>query len=260
MKRHGKHKKVNKNKWVVVARFLCIICLLIGISYIAYESYYKCKDKKDNEEVQNAIQETETESNIKSNKMIELEKLHAENPDIIGWLEIENTNINYPVLQADNNEYYLAHNYKKEYSKSGSLFLDKDFDFDRPSTNYLIYGHRNIQGLMFEDLINYKKEDYYKQHPIIKFTTLTEDCEYEIIAVFLSKVYYKSDKNVFRYYFFVNAENEKEYNEYIENCKNVSIYDTGKTAEYGDQLLTLSTCEYSQKDGRLAVVARKMKN
>ena len=112
---------------------------------------------------------------------------------------------------------------------------------------------------MFEDLVNYKKEEFYKQHPIIKFTTPTEDSEYEIIAVFLSRIYYKSEKNVFRYYYFINAENEEEYNEYITNSKKASLYDTGKTAEYGEQLLTLSTCEYSQEDGRLAVVAKKVK-
>ena len=91
---------------------------------------------------------------------------------------------------------------------------------------------------MFEDLVNYKKESYYKEHPIIKFTTLNEDCEYEIVSVFLSRVYYKSEKNVFRYYYFINAENEEEYNYYITNCKEASLY--------------------SQNDGRLAVVARKI--
>ena len=110
---------------------------------------------------------------------------------------------------------------------------------------------------MFSDLLDYKSEELYKEHSTIKFTTEQEDVEYEIIAVFLSRVYYKSEKNVFRYYYFVNAENEEEYNNYVENAKKASLYDTGKTAQYGDQLLTLSTCEYSQDDGRFVVVARK---
>ena len=110
---------------------------------------------------------------------------------------------------------------------------------------------------MFADLIKYKDESFYKEHPTIKFTTADEDSEYEIISVFLSRVYYKSEKNVFRYYYFINAENEQEYNDYVNNAKAVSLYDTGKTAQYGDQLITLTTCEYSQEDGRFVVVGRK---
>ena len=202
--------------------------------------------------------ESINQNSNKSDKIIELETLHKENSDIIGWIEIENTNINYPVLQTNNNDFYLTHNYKKEYSPSGSLFLDKNFDLDKPSSNYLIYGHRNKNGLMFEDLINYKDKNYYTEHPIINFTTLKEDSEYEIISVFLSRVYYKNETNVFRYYFFVDAENEQEYNNYVSNCLKSSLYDIGKNAEYGEQLLTLSTCEYSQEDGRLVVVAKKI--
>lgn len=109
----------------------------------------------------------------------------------------------------------------------------------------------------FVGLINYKDEEYYKTHKTIRFTTNEEDAEYEIISVFLSRVYYKSETNVFRYYQFVNAENEQEFNEYVQNSKKASLYDIQATAEYGDQLMTLSTCEFSQEDGRLAVVARK---
>ena len=113
---------------------------------------------------------------------------------------------------------------------------------------------------MFEDLINYKNEEYYHQHPIIRFTTTEEDKEYEIIAAFNSRVYYQDETDVFRYYYFVNAENETDYNNYINECKKASIYDTGKSATYGDQLLTLSTCDYSQKNGRFAVVAKEVKD
>ena len=180
-------------------------------------------------------------------------------PKIVAWLQIDDTHINYPIVQAKDNDFYLTHNYKKEYSSCGSLFLDKDFDLLNGSSNYLIYGHRNKQGLMFEDLLKYANEDFYKEHTKIKFTTNQEDCLYEVLAVFYSKVYYKSDKNVFRYYYFVNAKDEKEYNEFVQNSKKISIYDTGVTAEYGEQLITLSTCEYSQEDGRFVVVCKKIK-
>ena len=106
--------------------------------------------------------------------------------------------------------------------------------------------------------MNYKNEEYYNTHKTIRLTTKKEDAEYEIIAVFLSRVYYKSETDVFRYYYFINAENEQEFNDYVQNSKDASLYDIEATAQYGDQLLTLSTCEYSQEDGRLAVVARKI--
>lgn len=257
----GKHRK-KKNNVIKLVRLVFILIILIAVCYICYQFFSSYKDKKDNEELQNKISDIQVnnDTKTKTEKMIQLEELQKENADIMGWLQIEGTNIDYPVLQTTDNSFYLTHNYKKEDSKAGSLFLDTNFDLEKPSTNYLIYGHRNTNGLMFEDLVNYKKEDYYKTHPTIKFTTLKEDCKYEIISVFLSRVYYKSEKNVFRYYYFVNAENEQEYNDYIANCKKVSLYDTGKSATYGEQLLTLSTCEYSQEDGRLAIVARKIQN
>ena len=195
----------------------------------------------------------------KTERMLQVIELQKENPEVVGWLEISGTNISYPVCQADNNDYYLTHSYKKEKVTGGSPFLDKDYDFTIPSSNLLIYGHRNKKGLIFEDLIKYQDEQFYKEHKLIRFTTATEDTTYEVMSVFNSRVYYQDETNVFRYYYFVNAENKAEYDEFVENCKKVSLYDTGVTAKYGDQLLTLSTCEYSQEDGRFAVVARKIK-
>lgn len=196
---------------------------------------------------------------VKTERMVKLEALQQENPDIVAWLEIIDSDISYPVLQGKDNSYYMTHNYKKQYSSEGSLFLDKDYDWSLPSSNLLIYGHNNRgTNVMFCGLMNYKKEDYYNNHKKIRFTTKDEDSEYEILSVFLSKVYYTSDKNAFRYYYFINANNKEEFDEYVENSKNASLYDTGVTAEYGEQLLTLSTCEFSQKDGRLAVVAKKI--
>lgn len=204
--------------------------------------------------------EISKEDNLKTERMSKLEELQKENSDIIGWLQIENSNINYPVLQGTDNSFYMTHDYKKEYSKEGALFLDKAYDWNLPSTNLLIYGHNNRgSNKMFSDLINYKNEEYYKTHQKIRLTTNQEDAEYEIISVFLSRVYYKSETNVFRYYYFINAENEEEFNEYVQNSKNASLYNIEATAEYGDQLLTLSTCEFSQTDGRLAIVAKKIK-
>lgn len=251
---HTKKSKLNK-----VISLLLAIVFICGILYIVNFYYESRQNKQDNEKILNEINiDTSKITEQKTERMLQLEVLQKENQEIVAWLEIEDTNINYPVLQTTDNDYYLTHNYKKEEQKGGSLFLDKDFDIINGSSNYLIYGHRMTNGTMFEDLMKYAKEDFYKKHNRIKFTTNKEDSIYEILSVFYSRVYYKSEKNVFRYYYFVNAENEQEYNDFVENAKKVSIYDTGVDAEYGDQLLTLSTCEYSQEDGRFVVVCKKV--
>lgn len=257
----SRHSKKSNNKFKKIVLLLLIVVFVFGIGYTIYYLYNSYKDKKDNTNIlDNVIVDDTPVTEEKTEKMLQLEELQKENNEIIGWLEIEDTNINLPVCQTTDNDFYLTHNYKKEKSKGGSLFLDKNFDLINGSSNYLIYGHRNTQGLMFEDLLKYSKEDFYNNHKTIKFTTNKDDSIYEIMSVFYSRVYYKKEKDVFRYYNFVNANNEEEYNDFVNNCKKSSIYDTGVTANYGDQLLTLSTCEYSQEDGRFVVVAKKVNN
>lgn len=200
------------------------------------------------------------EQNEKIERMLQVKQLQAQNADIVGWLEIENTNINYPVLQGTDNSYYMTHNYKKEKSKNGSIFLNADYNWNIPSNNFLIYGHNLGNGMMFQELLKYEKESFYQEHPIIRFTTAKEDAEYEIISVFKSRVYYKSEKNVFRYYYFINSKSEEEYNQFVKNAKNASLYSIDATASYGDQLITLSTCSYYVEDGRFAVVGKKIES
>ena len=260
MNKKEKHS-IKTNRLTKILFIFFIIIFVCGIGYLTYYLYDRNKNNKDNEEILNNIEIDESKiTESKTERMIQLEELQKENEEIIGWLEIEGTNINYPVLQTSDNDYYLTHNYKKEKASTGSIFLDKDFDLINGSSNYLIYGHRNKSGLMFEDLIKYAEEDFYKEHTKIRFTTNKDDSIYEILSVFYSRVYYKSEQNVFRYYYFVNANNEQEYNDFVNNAKKVSLYDTGVTAKYGDQLLTLSTCEYSQEDGRFAVVCKKIED
>ena len=200
------------------------------------------------------------ESNINTEvtqRMLQVSILQEQNKDVIGWIEIENTSINYPVLQGTDNEYYLNHNYKNEKTAKGSIFLDKDYKWEIPSCNLMIYGHNMKNGEMFQDLLNYSSEKYYKAHPIIRFTTENEDAEYVIISAFRSRVYYKSEKNVFKYYNFLDAKSEDEYNNFIQNAKKASLYETYETANYKDQLITLITCSYHEEDGRFVVVGRK---
>ena len=254
MKIGRRYKEQPKNK----IKILFIIILIITLSLIGIEVYKRNK-KDDNILIQNiANDDSKVEENIKTERMTKLEELQKENSDIVAWIEIEGTNINYPVLQTTDNSYYMTHNYKKEKSKDGSLFLDKDYNWELPSTNFLIYGHNNIGSTeMFVRLLDYQDESFYKQHPKVRLTTNKEDAEYEIIAVFKSRVYYKSETDVFRYYYFINAENEQEFNEFVQNSKKASLYNIEATAEYGDQLLTLSTCSYHTEDRKICSSCQK---
>ena len=237
-----------------------MIVFILALAYII-NHLEEGEEIKQESDLLNTIEIEETQvTPQKTERMLQIEKLQEQNSDIVGWIEVEGTNINYPVLQGEDNSYYMNHNYKKEENTYGSIFLDKDYDWSIPSSNLLLYGHNLQNGELFHDILNYKDKSYYEEHPVIRFTTEKEDSEFEIISAFYSRVYYKSETNVFRYYYFINADNEEEYNEFVENAKEASIYDTGKTAEYGDQLITLSTCSYHTEDGRFAVVARKNKS
>ena len=253
----AKHFKQTARKTRRLIYIVLVVLIIIATIYIIF--WVKGKNDTIQESAAlNNVQIDEAKVDDKTTeRMLQVQELQKENPDIVGWIEIEGTNINYPVLQGTDNSYYMTHNYKKEEAKDGSIFLDKDCDWTIPSSNLLMYGHNMGDGAMFQDLLKYEDEEFYKQHPIVRFTTATEDAEYEIISAFKSRVYYKSEKNVFRYYYFINADNEEEYNEFVNSAKEASFYDTGKTAEYGDQLMTLSTCSYHTEDGRFAVVARK---
>ena len=253
-RKKSKHRKQTKH----YIQIMFIIIFIISICAITYYFYNMNKNNGKNILADINIDEEQV-TEQRTERMLQVEELKKENQDIVGWIEIEGTNINYPVLQGTDNQYYMKHTYNKENSKDGSIFLDKNYDWNIPSSNLLLYGHNNKNGTMFQNLLKYKDESFYQEHPNIRFTTINDDCQYEIISAFLSRVYYEDEQDVFRYYYFINANDKIEYNNYIEESKKASLYDTGVTAEYGDQLLTLSTCEYSQEDGRFVVIAKKVK-
>ena len=214
------------------------------------------------EESNGTAEETEAEKKASKEKetrerMLKVKKLQEQNEDIVGWLEIEGTSVSYPVLQGDDNVFYLTHNYKKEETEKGSIFLNADYDWDIPSNNLVIYGHNLVNGQMFKELLKYSKEEFYKEHPVIRFTTEKKDMNFEVMSAFKSKVFYENEQDVSRYYEFMNSKSKKEYKNFVKNAKKASIYDTGVTAEYGDQLITLITCSYHTDDGRFVLIARE---
>lgn len=181
--------------------------------------------------------------------------LYELNPDMYGWIRIDDTIIDYPVMYApDEPEKYLHADFENQYSFSGVPFLDGSCTPE--SDNLIIYGHNMANGTMFRALTRYEEKSFWEQHPTICFDTLYEEQEYEVLAAFYDRVYYKSE-TVFKFYQFIDAENEADFEYAMQNYKEKALYDTGVTANYGDQLITLVTCAYHVENGRFVVVARR---
>ena len=179
--------------------------------------------------------------------------LQEQNSDMVGWIFIEGTEINYPVMQTRNNpDYYLKHSFEKTWSDYGVPYVDEACAVGI-SNNLVIYGHNMKNGSMFNGLVQYKNKEFFETHPIICFDTVDEPGQYRVIAAFR----YNTNNETFKYNEHSDMD-EAEFAEYVASCKSRSIYDTGVTAEYGDMLITLSTCEYTYTNGRFVVVAKKI--
>ena len=250
-----------RRKWTVI---VCSLAAVISFGYFGVyyyfvdrttSTYQKWADLKEDSPVRpgmslevQAEEETEEEREI----LDEYKVLYNKNKSLIGWVKIDDTIIDYPVMQTVNNEYYLTHNLEQEYDKNGSIFMDKDCDVLKPSTNLIIYGHHMKSGKMFGDLNKYSNKKYYEEHPLIY-----EKGTYAIMYVFRSRVY-NENEITFKYYQFIDANSAEEFDSYMDEMSALSFYDTGVTAGYGDRLLTLSTCDSSEKDGRFVIVAKKV--
>lgn len=182
------------------------------------------------------------------------ENLWLQNSELCGWIKIEDTILDYPVMHTPNEpEKYLNHSFDGTESVAGSIFLDARCSAN--SDNLILYGHNMKNQTMFGSLLNYKDESYWKIHQKIRFDTLFEEKEYQIMAVFFDHVYH-TDDTCFKYYNFIDAENEMAFEQAIQYYKQQALYDTGVSAQYGDKLLTLSTCSSHTENGRFVVVAK----
>lgn len=257
-------------------RTLLILCSVVAVGCLGYfslYSYFDYKTKSTYEQLselkekpvagQQTAQPPQTvkvnldEEQEPKEVLEEYKNLLNKNKKLIGWLKIDDTNIDYPVMQTSDNEYYQDHNLNQEYDKNGSIFMDKDCDVLKPSTNYILYGHHMKNGSMFGKLDLYSSEKYCSEHQYIQFDTIYEKGLYQVMYVFRSRVY-SEEEIVFKYYQFIDALSEQEFDSYMQEMSAMSLYDTGVTAQYGAQLLTLSTCDYQEKNGRFVVVAKRV--
>ena len=230
----------SKRSCVYVVLFLFVAAILVisaGMAVNQLKEDYA--EEKQFVDIQNEAQ-TMNDNNI-------VDKLRKRNKDVIGYLEIPDTTISYPVMQKkDNPDFYLNHDIDKNYSFYGTPYLSAYCDLEK-SDNLIIYGHNINGGKMFGALIQLRDENFYKKHKNILFTTKDKK-KYKIFSVI------SVNKNDFPYWKCVMAQDESDYDTFINKAKQYSIYDIDITPKYGEKILTLSTCDNSRGDDYRFVV------
>lgn len=173
------------------------------------------------------------------------------NKDVVGWIRLEGTSVDYPVTQAKDNAYYLTRDAGKEKSKKGAIFLDYRCNPVSLKGNNILYGHHMKDGSMFAALVQYKEEDFFKQHTTFEFATLKKTYQWEIFSVFIT------DTN----YDYIQTEfiNKEQYHIFIKTMQKKSLFKTNISLRDSDDILLLSTCTYEYDDARFVVAARRKK-
>jgi sortase B len=241
--------------------YIIITIALIGTMLISAISIFNnlTEDRKQEKVYNELSQYISGENQQENNEKQQLEdysKVFKLNTDMVAWLKIEGTNINYPVMQTPQNpDYYINKNFYKQDSSWGTPYMEEECDINS-SSNLIIYGHHINKHRMFGELENYKDKKYYNNHKVIKLITERDVREYEIVTVFKTTVY---EENEFKYYEFINYKIQQQLDDFINQCESKAFYNTGVKCTGGDKLITLSTCEYSSKNGRLVVVAKEIK-
>ena len=230
----------SKRSCVYVVLFLFVAAILVisaGMAVNQLKEDYA--EEKQFVDIQNEAQ-TMNDNNI-------VDKLRKRNKDVIGYLEIPDTTISCPVMQKkDNPDFYLNHDIDKNYSFYGTPYLSAYCDLEK-SDNLIIYGHNINGGKMFGALTQYRDETFYKKHKDILFTTKDKK-KYKIFSVI------SVNKNDFPYWKFVMAQDEPDYDKFINKAKKYSIYNIDIMPKYGEKILTLSTCDNSRGDDYRFVV------
>lgn len=264
-----------KEKFRIILLYVSIAVFSISIAYIVYNKYTMYRENQEFEELQTSKSEaliSESEENKENNStsqndesileekriLPEYESFYEENSDLYGWIKIEDSVIDYPIMYTpDNPNFYLYRNWQREETASGSIFIDGRSNKD--AENLIVYGHNMKNGTMFGSLDQYKKKDYCDQHKYIQLDTIYEKATYEVIAVSKAIVYYENKpQDEYLFYEHIELNSEDEFIEYISYMKENSYYEIDSTAEYGDKIITLCTCDYWTDNARLLIVAKKI--
>ncbi len=260
-------------KPIRIRKIITWIFMAIGLGCLGYFAFYvkQAGDTQSNYEHLSDLKGTNYSKN--NNKALVVHLTHDEeapdildeyvtlynnNKSLVGWIKIDDTLIDYPVMQSKSNDYYLNHNFNQEKDNNGSIFIDSECSIWPRSQNIIMYGHNMKSGKMFGDLKKYKQESFAKEHPYIRFDTIYEKGKYQVMYVFGDNVYDEVEVT-FKYYQFIDANSAEEWDSAMHDMAEKSLYDTGITAAYGEDIITLSTCDYEKDAERFVVVAKRVK-
>lgn len=239
-----------------IAIFFILVLFVLALTMLIKTYSRGQKDREAFLMLQEAVKVGEEKSEGEGSLLLKkYEKLHQENPDFFGWIELKNTPLNYPVVYTpEDPEHYLRRDFEGNYSISGVPFVGKDYLKEGKHT--IVYGHNMTNGTMFSPLFKYKDQKYWQENSRISFDTLLERGEYEVFAVCRTDVQ-EAEKD-FPFHEYTDLRNEETFREYVDLCRKNALYDTEIDVSPGDTLLTLSTCSYHAIDGRYVVIAKKI--
>lgn len=220
--------------------FINVILVLI-VLYSSQKIYYKFDDYK---------KADKTYSKVRIERQEKQEKLDSKNKDFKFWLKIDNTNIDYPVVQAKDNKYYLNKDFYNQESKSGSIFID--YRNNPNSQNLILYGHNMRNDTMFNNLLKFKDEKFFNQKNKIRIIKDDKEYIYEAFSAYTIEANYD--------YLIPDFPNNKAFEEYIREVKNKSLFKSNLSVSDKDNIITLSTCSYEFEDVRTVVHAKLINN
>ena len=245
-----------KKVWISLLIILIAAAVAAG-AYFVYTNYLK-------EEPEPQTQ-SETVSGEPTTVPAKYQEYYNKNNDFVGWITIDGTNVVYPVVQADDNEYYLTHNFDKEYESRGTIFMDYLSDPDLGYTNTVIHGHNWLDDTVFSELPQYSDIDYYREHPVIEYNTRTQMHKWKIFAVFITTASADEDNGyVFNYVY--PDMGGINFDGYMAEVDKRTIYYTGVDVNSSDKFLTLSTCTREvdtrnyRADCRIVILARMVRD
>lgn len=267
----GYRRMIEKCCKIVVVSFLVLAIILVaGIGYVKVQEVKQSAvlDYIRQERLlvsaateQEAVSELTGEDPDREDTpevLTEYAVLHNMYPNVVGWLKVDGTPIDYPVMRNETDEdYYLNHNFQGETDSRGALFIDHDSSVWPLDENLVIYGHNMKNNSIFGSLDNYLDQSFYEEYNRIEFDTLYEKGTYQIVAVVKTAVK-QEEEDGFRYYWFHNYGSEEDFEDFLKFIKENQVYDTGELLQYGDNTIMLSTCEYSVDNGRLVVIAKRI--
>jgi sortase B len=231
-------------KFLIFGSIILSICLLYQVNALAKKKAVIDEVKRNSEAMRKIGYKESTKEILGRYKgYIDINK------EVVGWIKIPYTKVDYPIVKTDNNNFYLNHNIKGEENKAGWIFMDYRNEYNGTDKNIIIYGHHMKDGSMFRDLVGFKDAEFFNNNKVIQLYDMYGETEWEVFSAYVTKYDFP--------YLITQFENSREYLSFIKKLKDKSNIKSNVQISEKDKILTLSTCTYEYKDARLVVHAKK---